>query len=148
MPVKFIWEEKCSFLIEPKALLGMLIFTWHNYLSWTCLITLLFLKTLSCKWKLVTFANSPVSRGGVGTLLCPWNVLIFHGWQHTWAFFCKCITCIFMPPTGGGICRCKCSLLIKQNYTCYVFQNNCWHELITDATGTNRKVTLREHLYV
>lgn len=40
----------------------------------------------------------------------------------------------------------KCSVLVKQNYTCYVLQNNCWYELITDATGKKRKVPLREDL--
>lgn len=33
----------------------------------------------------------------------------------------------------------KCSILIKQNYAFYIFQNNCLHEFITDATRKNGK---------
>lgn len=40
----------------------------------------------------------------------------------------------------------KYSVLIKQIYAFYVFQNNCLHEFITDTTRKNRKTTLRKYL--
>lgn len=40
----------------------------------------------------------------------------------------------------------KYSVLIKQNYAFYVFQNNCLHGFITDTTRKNRKTTLRKYL--
>lgn len=43
------------FLMEPAALWGIVVITWHNYLSWVYLITFLFLSLFHVNWSWLWF---------------------------------------------------------------------------------------------